>query len=200
MKLFITPTSPYARVVRMAIEELGFGSKVEIVVARTRTPECEVNDLVPTGKVPMLVTDDGHCLSESRLIVQYLDAWHTEEPLVDHDPEEADRALEGVIIGMLDGVSVWVREIGRPENERSPSILAQERARVDRCLPWFEARAALLGERVDYPRMCLASALQVIDERLDVADWRQRAPALAAWYDRIVKRPSFQATLATACG
>lgn len=194
MKLFITRTSPYARVVRMAIEELGFASKVEIVVARTRTPECEVNELVPTGKVPMLVTDDGHYLCESRLIVQYLDAWHTDEPLVDHDPEEADRALEGVITGMLDGVSVWIRELRRPENERSPSILEQERARVERCLPWFDQRVADLGDRVDYPRLCLAVALHTIDERLQVAGWRERAPALAGWYDGIAKRPSFKAT------
>jgi len=195
LKLFITTTSPYARVVRMAIEELGLSPQVELVVARTRTPECEVNPLVPTGKVPMLQTDDGHFLSESRLIVQYLDALHTADPLVDHDPEEADRALEGVVTGFLEGISVWVRELRRPENERSPGILAQEQARVERCLPWFDARVDALGERVDYPRLCMAAALFALEQGIGVTDWRERAPRLAAWYERISQRPSFRATL-----
>ena len=194
MKLFVTPASPYAHVVRMAIEELGFGPQVEIVHARTRTPECEVNPLVPTGKVPMLKTDDGFCLSESRLIVQYLDALHTAEPLVDHDPAEADRALEGVVTGFLDGVSVWLREIGRPETEQSPGILAQERARVERCLPWFEARVDELGDRVDYPRMCLAAALSALDSRIGLSGWRDQVPRLAAWFDAFSRRPSFRNT------
>lgn len=194
MKLFITPTSPYARVVRMAIEELGFSSRVEIIEARTRTPECEVNELVPTGKVPMLVTDDGHHLSETRLIIQYLDAFHTDDPLVDHDPEEADRALEGVIIGFLDGVSVLIRELGRPEGERSPGILEQERARVSRCLPWFDKRVDELGDRLDYPRMCLAVTLSTIEARAGLSDWRESAPALGKWHDSFSKRASFIAT------
>ena len=181
MKLFITTTSPYARIVRMAIEELGLASRFELVVARTRTPQCEVNPHVPTGKVPMLQTDDGVCLSESRLIVQYLDAMHTGDPLVDIDPEDEDRAMEGAITGFLDGLAVWSRENRRPESERSPGILAQERARAERCLEWLEPRTAWLGERADYPRLAMAAALYMlderIDERIDELDWRARARA-----------------------
>lgn len=195
MRLYVSTWSPYARVVRMAIEELGFGPRVEVVNARTRTSECEVNEHVPTGKVPMLSSDDGFHFTGSRLIVQYLDALHTGEPLVDHDPAEADRAFEGAITGFLDGVAAWSRELLRPHSERSPALLEQERARAARCLPWLDARVDELGSRVDYPRLCLAAALFALEARVGLADWREQAPRLAEWYQRFSRRPSFQATL-----
>ena len=128
----------------------------------------------------MLQTDDGHCFAESRLICQYLDALHTDDPIVDHDPEEADRQFEGVTTGFLDGVAVWLREARRVPQERSPGILAQERARAERCLAWLEARVDVIGERIDYPRLCLFAALEAIDRRLDMPQWRELAPGLSS--------------------
>ena len=194
MKLYVSLTSPYVRVVRMMIEELGMRDRVTVVPVRTRVPECEVNALVPTGKVPVLETEDGHFFSESRLICQYLDCLHEGDPVVDHDPAEADRMLEGVITGFLDGVSVWVRELRRPPAERSPGILEQERARAERCVDWFEARIEEIGDGGDYPRLCLGAALYVLDERIGDTPWREQAPRLAAWYERFRARPSFKAT------
>lgn len=190
LRLFVTLTSPYVRVVRMAIAELGMTDRVEIVAVRTRVPECEVNAINPTGKVPTLVTDDGFYLAESRLICQYLDALHTDDPIVDHDPAEADRQFEGVITGFLDGVAVWLREERRPADERSAGILGQERARAQRCLDWLEARPALHVDRMDYPRLCLFAALDALTARLPFADWQQRTPLLARWYARVAQRPS----------
>ncbi|MFT5448040.1 MAG: glutathione S-transferase [Gammaproteobacteria bacterium] len=194
MKLYVSRTSPYARVVRMAIEELRLSAQVEIIVVRTRVPECEVNAFVPTGKVPVLETDDGHYFAESRLICQYLDALHTDDPIVDHDPLEADRAFEGVVTGFLDGVSVWIRELGRAQVERSPGIVEQERARAERCVDWLEQHLDAIGERIDYPRLCLAAALVTLDERVEENAWRQRAPGLVEWFGAFSSRPSFQAT------
>lgn len=189
MRLFVTLTSPYVRVVRMALAELGMTDRVQILPVRTRVPDCEVHAFNPTGKVPTLVTDDGYVLAECRLICQYLDALHTEDPIVDHDPAEADRQLEGVITGFLDGIAVWLREQHRPANERSPGILAQEHARVERCLAWLEARPQIADERADYPRLCLFAALDALG-RLPCEGWQQRAPSLARWYTRFAQRAS----------
>ena len=198
MKLYANRTSPYVRVVRMAIAELRMSAQVEVVMVQTRVPECEVNEFVPTGKIPVLATADGYFFSESRLICQYLDAMHTDEPIVDHDPMEADRAFEGVITGFLDGVSVWIRELHRPREEQSPGIIEQERARVGRCIAWLEQQAGVinaLGDRVDYPRLCLGVALFTIDDRIKAPGWRESAPQLASWYEAFSQRPSFQSTV-----
>jgi glutathione S-transferase len=190
----VTPASPYVRVVRMAIEERGLAERVEVLAVPTRVPDSPVNALVPTGKVPTLVTGDGHALSESRLICQHLDRLHDGAPVVDPDPATAARALEGVVTGFLDGVSVWVRELRRPPGERSPGILEQERARAWRCVTWLESRIDDVGEGVDYPRLCLGAALYVLDERVGLDGWREAAPRLAAWFDRFRARASYRAT------
>ena len=194
MKLYANRTSPYVRVVRMAIEELRMAAQVEVVMVQTRTPDCEVNALVPTGKIPVLETHDGYFFAESRLICQYLDALHTEDPIVDHDPLEADRAFEGVTTGFLDGVSVWIRERRRVQEEQSPGIIEQERARAERCVDWLEQHLDTVGVRMDYPRLCLGGALFTLDERIEMPTWRERAPNLAAWYLTFTQRPSFTAT------
>lgn len=194
MKLYVTRTSPYVRVVRMAIEELRMSAQVEVIVVQTRVPECEVNDFVPTGKVPVLETDDGYFFAESRLICQYLDALHTDDPIVDHDPLEVDRAFESVITGFLDGLSVWIRELHRPQAERSPGIIEQERARAERCINWLEQHLDEIGDRIDYPRLCLASALFTLDERIEGDAWRQSAPGLVKWFEVFSQRPSFKTT------
>ena len=194
MKLYATRTSPYVQVVRMAIEELRMAAQIEVIVVQTRVPECEVNAFVPTGKVPVLETDDGHFFAESRLICQYLDALHSDDPIVDHDPLEADRAFEGVTTGFLDGVSVWIRELRRPQHEQSPGVIEQERARAMRCLAWFEQHLDAIGARIDYPRLCLAAALFTVDERIELQGWRERAPQLANWYQAFSEKPSFRTT------
>jgi glutathione S-transferase len=156
----------------MALEECGLADRVEVLAVPTRVPDSPVNALVPTGKVPTLVTDDGLALSESRLICQYLDRLHGAAPVVDPDPAPAGRALEGVVTGFLDGVSVWVRELRRPAHEQSPGILEQERARAERCVAWLEARVEDIG----------------------LVGWREAAPRLWAWFESFRGRPAYRST------
>src|SRR4051812_8179471 len=73
MQLYITPGSPYARIVRMMILEKGLENRVEIVVAKTRAADSPYYRINPSGRVPFLVRDDGAGLEESRVICAYLD-------------------------------------------------------------------------------------------------------------------------------
>ncbi len=73
MQLYITPTSPYARVVGIVILEKGLAERVEIIVAETRRAESPYYRINPSGRVPYLVADDGVGLEDSALIAAYLD-------------------------------------------------------------------------------------------------------------------------------
>ena len=73
MKLYITNTSPYARMVRVMIIEKGLGARVEIIVTKTRMANNPYHAINPSGRVPYLQRDDGVGLEESRLICAYLD-------------------------------------------------------------------------------------------------------------------------------
>ncbi len=197
MKLYVTYTSPYARLARILIEEKGLKDRVEIVEAKTRTPASPYYQINPSGRVPYLVDDAGVGMEDSQLICSYLDSLDGEPRF--HDPlREADwayRRLEASARSMCDGISVWTREMQRPENERSPTVLAHEVARMQRMADFFEARVSdpLLQGAPAMAHLILAVALDVARNRGpgDLADGR---PQLAAWMRRMSALPSMRAT------
>ena len=74
MKLYITETSPYARIPRIVILEKGLERRVEIIAAETRVPHSPYYSVNPSGRVPYLVRDDGVGLEEAALICAYLNS------------------------------------------------------------------------------------------------------------------------------
>ena len=198
MKLYITYTSPYARIARIVVLEKGLEGRVELVVARTRTAESWYYAINPSGRVPYLVRDDGVYLEDSPLICSYLDNLDGEAFYGLPSGEEAweARQLEAMARSMLDGLAVWGRELHRPVNERSPTILEHESARSQRMANWWEqaiGQPHMLG-RLNMAQITLISGLQ-LELRNPEFNWRQGRPGLSAWADRIAKLPSVAATM-----
>ena len=73
MKLYVTLTSPYARLARIVVVEKGLEDRVEIVEAKTRTAGSPYYRINPSGRVPYLVDDAGVGMEDSQLICAYLD-------------------------------------------------------------------------------------------------------------------------------
>jgi len=198
MKLYITPGSPYARMARIVVLEKGMESQVEIIAAKTRTADSPYYGINPSGRVPYLVCDDGFGLEESAVICAYLDHFDG-NPLFDlpgGDPSWEARRLEASARSMLDGLSVWVREMLRPENERSPRVIQHETDRAHRMTDLWETeidRAPMRGA-LSMVQITLACALG-LEARNSGFRWRPQHPKLCAWYDQIAARPSFAATV-----
>src|SRR6266849_11015723 len=74
MKLYVTYTSPYARLARMVVVEKGLEGRVEILEAKTRTVGSPYYQINPSGRVPYLVDDAGIGMEDSQLICAYLDS------------------------------------------------------------------------------------------------------------------------------
>ena len=72
-RLYMTPTSPFARKCRMVVHECGLQERVEEFDARVRTDENEVLEVSPLGKVPTLTGPNGLTLVDSTLISEFLD-------------------------------------------------------------------------------------------------------------------------------
>jgi glutathione S-transferase len=196
VKLYVTPGSPYARMARIVVLEKGLERRVEIVMAKTRAAGSPYYAINPSGRVPYLVTDEGVGMEESALICDYLDQLDGRPCLA---PEggwtwEA-RRLEALARSLIDGLSVWGREITRPENERSPGVIAHETDRARRMTDAWEreVRQPLLEGALNTIQLTLACALG-LEARNPGFLWRAGRPRLAAWFDRIASRPSFAAT------
>lgn len=196
MKLYITPGSPYARMARIVTLEKGLGDRVEIIAAKTRAPDSPYYDVNPSGRVPYLLRDDGVGLEESALICAYLDHLNGAPAFdpTDGEPWEA-RRLEALARSMLDGLSVWGREILRPENERSPGVIRHETDRARRMADLWEGEIdhPLVRGPLNMIQITLACALG-LEARNPGFRWRPGRPKLSAWFDRIAARPSFTAT------
>jgi len=182
---------------RIAVHEKGLTDAVEVIPAQTRKADSPFYGINPSGRVPFLVRDDGTTLEESQLIVRWLD--HLDgQPQFDH-PDGPDgwesRWLEALARSLMDGLSVWGRELKRPEEGRYPVLIAHEKERARRLMALWEQEIAapLMQTGFGMPHLTLICALDL--DRLNPGYvWRDRHPALAAWAEALSIRPSLAAT------
>jgi len=113
MKLYVTFTSPYARLARILVIEKALEDRVEIIAAKTRTADSSYYRINPSGRVPYLIDDSGVGMEDSQLICAYLD--HLDGKPRFHDPKRrtdwAYQQLEFSARNMCEGICVWVREL-----------------------------------------------------------------------------------------
>ena len=98
MQLYVTMTSPYARLARVLVIEKALEDRVEIVAAKTRAPDSPYYKINPSGRVPYLIDDDGVGMEDSQLICAYLDS-------LDGEPRFHDRSAAPT--GPICGSSSW---------------------------------------------------------------------------------------------
>lgn len=185
MRLFHSPGSPYARIARMAVIELGLTDRIPIEEVTLRDPASALLPHSPVGRVPTLLLDDGTAITETTAVLVMLDS--LVEPVRRLLPgPEAPRALAayGRVLGMLDGIAVWNRELRRPEDERSPAVIALETLRTGRVADALERDVAAGGFAArDAGFLALVSSLGYCERRHPAFAWREGRPALVALFD-----------------
>jgi len=195
VKLYITPGSPYARMARIVVLEKKLEDRVEIIAAQTRTAGSPYYKINPSGRVPYLVRDDGVGLEESSVICAYLDRLDGKPAFaMTEDAWEAPR-LEALARSLMDGLTVWLRELYRPPDERSPGVIRHETDRAARMVELWEREIAhpYMHGALNMAQLTLACALG-LEARNPEFDWRTAHPRLGDWYNPIAARPSFAAT------
>lgn len=197
MKLYVTPHSPFSRMARMMVMETGLQSEVEQFIAETRVPGSPYYDINPSGRVPYLIRDDGIGMEESELVCGYLD--HVAGTRIATIPDGDDgweyRRLTALARSLTDGISVWFREILRPESDRSATIIAHETDRCRRLADIWEdeINCPVMQGTLTLPQLTLACGLG-LEAWVDDFNWRDGHPNLTAWMDRLSARPSMIAT------
>ncbi len=199
LKLYITANSPYARLARIVVLEKRLEGRVEQVMAKTRQTDSPYYQVNPSGRVPCLVLPDGRRLEESQLVCHYLD--HLDAvPRFEPPAGEATlevRRLEALARSLVDGLSVWIREGFRPQDERSPGIIAHERSRAARLIDVWEAEVghpAVQGALGNMAQLTLITALQLEYWNPDF-EWRDGHPNLVSWAESLADKPSIRETM-----
>jgi len=198
MKLHASPTSPYARKVRIALAE----KRIEctLVDAQPWAPDSAVSAINPLGKIPVLELDDGSFLYDSRVIVEYLDTVSPVSRLIPEPSRQriAVKRWEALSDGVSEAASLIVLECRRPARQQNKDWLARQQRKVVLGVaelareldekPWCNGEGCTLAD------IAAGCALGYLDLRQPELDWRAAHPNLARLADKLAKRPSFAET------
>jgi glutathione S-transferase len=193
-----TPTSPFGRKVRMAIEVLGLGGRITAMPADPLDENDTLRQQNPLGKMPCLVLSDGSTIYDSGIIIEYLqDVAGTDRllPLRGRDRYRA-LTLSRLADGIMDASILVVYETRfRPDLPHSPRWLSHQRGKIRRGLAAFEASPPD-PNKTDVVSIGLSCALGYLDWRKQVG-WRPTYPTLVDWLERFsTHEPAFERTRA----
>lgn len=199
MKLYLSLTSPYARKVRILVQELGLGDLVSEVVVDPYNAPADFLGANPLSKVPTLVTEKGEALPDSKLIAEYLQT-RARGSIVTL-PRGAQRwtLLRRLQLaeGVLDAaVAMRMEKAVRPPEFVYQGWIDRQTAAINRALDALDNEAAeLLHEgAIRTVEIAVGAALGYLDFRHPQLEWRSGRERLASWYFSFAQRPSMLAT------
>lgn len=195
MKLLLSPASPYARKVWLAAAELGLADQIEVANAAA-SPVAEnpaLSALNPLGKIPVLVTDAGQSLYDSRVIADYLDGL-TPRRLCPPDGEArwTVQTLHAAADGLLDAALLARYEDAlRPEPLRWADWRRGQGEKIQRVLDLLESADLRPGADTRICDIAAACALGYLDFRFASEPWRGGRPRLTAFFEAFTHRPAW---------
>jgi glutathione S-transferase len=196
MKLTYSPSSPFARKVRIAAIELGLIDKIEFVPT-TASPGTFNEDysqkVNPLRKLPALILNDGSTIVDSYVIVEYLDELAGGGKLIPASGAQKWQVKTDHCItqGMLDAMLLCRYEkMLRPEQHRWQTWIDDQWDRAWHGLQRFEAHPDVLTRPLDIVQIGIVCVLGYADFRFADCGWRKAFPKLAAFNEKMMQRDS----------
>ncbi len=194
-KVLVSSASPYSCKVLMAAAHAGIA--VEAVPTETSNPTDDFLKANPLGKIPVLLTDDGESIFDSRAITQYLNRVSGNKlfPRNSAKRTEAER-LEALADGICDAALAHVYERrGRPQEIVHQPWLDKQWGKVLRALDVLNANPPKLGSKINTGHIALRAALGYLELRF-AGLWEKGRARLKRWMARFdEKHPDLRALL-----
>jgi len=197
MILRSSPASPFGRKIRIAISVLGLDGAVDVRPADPMDAADSVRQQNPLGKIPVLITDDGTALFDSRVILEYLDHRVGGGRIIPNEPTARFSALrlQALCDGIMDAAILLVYEgRWRAAEHHEAKWMDHQSGKIARALAALEADPPRLNATPSVGQIATACALGYLDLRLQ-GRWRAEHPRLVAWLDAFAAAvPAFAAT------
>ena len=195
MKCYVTNNSPSARKVRVVAFEKGLYDEVEWETI-TREERGDIQDFNPLGKVPVAILDTGNIVCDSPVICAYVDSLTSSRDLIPKSKPKRWQVLtlEALGDGLGEAVIAVSQENQRSNEKRSQDVVDRQTGKEKSGLSVLDNAAndnnnpPLMGE------IAVACALDYMEFRDIVPEWRETYANLASWYADILKRQSFRRT------
>src|ERR1700688_2117180 len=157
LRLIASPTSPYARKVRIVMSEKRI--ECELEMTDVWSADSTISQFNPLGKVPCLIMDDGGAFFDSRVIVEYLDTLTPVGHLIPGSGRQRVevRTWEALADGIIDALVLV-----RLEHTQRPTQM--------RVQTWIDRHVAKAMSGLESAAKALADRAWCNDERFTLAD------------------------------
>ncbi|MCF6299982.1 MAG: glutathione S-transferase [Proteobacteria bacterium] len=202
MKLYYSPTSPYARKVRMLIVELGMEQQIENIIIDPFNNKPELLQINPLGKVPTLVINEDKTLFSSPLICRYLMSLNKCKQLVTHLEKWQIYRWEALSDGLTDtAYNLMMENHKRPKNEQSPKWISKWSIEIKSVLGYIEKYIEELGPETTLAHLAIGSSIGYLDFRFQSILHKKNNvqeflyPNLLNWYSKFSNNESMKTTI-----
>lgn len=195
MQLLLSPTSPYSRAVRIALMLKGLDDQCTVGWVDPSSDTPELVKANPMSRIPTLLLDDGTALTETALILQYLDRRVPHPPLIPSASANNELALAGRALAMLDA-ALWImnnrKYLGADANE---NVLGERRmSKLRSSLEDFKTNPPRpVGKVIGMGQILLQVALEYLEFRLPELE-ATKTSGLGDWGKPLRKLEPFQLT------
>ena len=195
MKLYGVMLSPFTRMCMATAMEAGLTSRVQLIAEELKPHEINprLEKLSPIGKIPILETDHGHNLYDSRVIMEYFTHVGGNSTLLPHEGVKRFRILTLLALaqGLCDAaVSLRYETAVRPETARWPEFASRTKARINACLDDLENNWREDLQHITLGAIAVAVSFGYLDVRHDALNWRKDRTNLDQFNQNFTKRDS----------
>ncbi|MBK1657207.1 glutathione S-transferase family protein [Paracraurococcus ruber] len=194
MRILSNTTSPYARIARIALAEKGF----DLSGTRMLNPwadDAEMLGLNPASRVPTIITDAGLPITESLLILLWLERKVPEPSLLD-GPLDRIVSQAGRAMGVIDAmVAIMIGVLQMDPHWGETRVGLRRRRSIVTGLRALDADPpGHAGGVPDIAVLTTVVALDYLRLRFPDAHWVEPLPALDALRAKVGDRPAYAAT------
>ncbi|HWK98221.1 MAG TPA: glutathione S-transferase family protein [Pseudolabrys sp.] len=196
LKLYYHPLSSYCHKALIALYENDIPFEPVVVNLMDPVSSAEMRALWPVGKFPVLKDEArGHAIAESSVIIDYLDTHYARNRLI---PADADAAWQARMwdrffdLYVMEKQGKLVEDNLRPAEARDPHGVAKAMEAIEKSYAIVEGKlgdgAWALGDDYTLADCAASPSLFYASLAVPITD---TTPKLKAYYERLVRRPSY---------
>jgi glutathione S-transferase len=193
--LYMTPRSPFARRVRLALIE----NKIDYEERSLDVfnPDAFLFSLNPLARIPILELKDGRIIIDSNLILQEL-YQNIESPLYPRGGSDFHELLywQAISVGLSEKLVEFYLNNIKGDGIQDPTIKDELAQLLKRILPHLNEKLLaqegqfLVANQLTQADIDLGTALGYLEFRYS-SDWKREFTAVRNYYEILNKRPSF---------
>lgn len=212
MKLFYSPFHTFVHKVLVTAHECGHWDQLERVATfpfkNNQGEDCgdsyDISPLNPLDKVPTLVTDEGQVIYSSQAICEYLDATARGHKMYPESGPARWDALRRLALSdtIFESTVQMVMEQWKPKEQWNIGLFEWLWPKFIAGLDSLERDAEKGWDEFDVGHAAMLHAISYLGFRAEFYEakdplypefrWRDGRPALSAWFDEAIQRPSVQ--------